>query len=268
MKEESKWYKISFQEKDKLKITSLGFFIFELLIFISILLGFFYLWYVMNLLTFEILSEAGISVLFDMAYITMSIILIFLCFEEIRFDHNFPKKRRYNGYLILVSLILFNSQYYILSIKTVLQIEVNFYDLIVFAVNYGIGILLLFMVLLKSIFIKIRGRLELEESLAFSPKTQKIFYLSQSSFIIATICLIVVAFNGVLAFTFKGATIFSGQGIWALWNWLDFTRNMLIVMSFVIFFLFVEIRYDVFFDFDDRVSDRIRSWFSRVFRRR
>jgi len=265
--EDGKWIKS--QGKYKLSIISLGFFIFELLIFISIILGIFYVWYVMNYFTLEFLSQSLYLALFEVIYIIMTIILIFLCIEEIRFDHKFPKKRRYNGYLILGCLILFNSQYFIFSIKTFFQMEVIFYDLVVFAVNFGIGLLLLFIVLLKSIFAKIRSRLELEETITLSRKSQTIFYLSHSSFIIATVCLIIITLNGILIFTFKGTTIYSGQipDVWSIWNWWAFLRNMLIIMSFVIFFLFVEIRYDIFFDFDDSVSDKIRSWFSRIFRR-
>lgn len=265
--EKGKWKKS--QEKYELSIVSLGFFIFELLIFISILLGIFYVWYIINYFTLEILSQSLFPTLFEIGYSIMIIILIFLCVEEFIFDYKFPKKRRYNGYIILGCLILFNSQHLILNIKTFLQIEVNFFDLVAFTTNVGIGLLLLFIVLLKSIFLKMRNRLELEETVILSRKTQTIFYLTHTSFIIATVCLVIVALNGILLFSFKG-TVFSGQipEIWDLWNWGAFLRNMLIIMSFVVFFLFVEIRYDLFFDFDDRSSDRIRSWFSRIFRRR
>jgi hypothetical protein len=264
--EDREW--IKFQDKYKLSIVSLGFFIFELLIFTSIVLGIFYVWYVTNYFTLGSISHLFVA-LFEVTYIIMTGILLFLCVEEIRFDRKFPLKRRYNGYLLLTSLILFNSQYLIFSVKIFFQTIVDIYDIILFTILFGIGLFLLFIILLRSIFAKIKSRIEIEESIAFSRRTQTIFYLSHISFIIATVCLVIVALNGILVFSFKGSTIFSGQAhnIWSLWNWWSFLRNMLILLPFVVFFLFVEIRYDLFFDFDDNFSGEIKNWFSRIFRR-
>jgi hypothetical protein len=234
---------------------------FESMLIITIILGL--LWHVY--LLYDVFSRDA-HFLFEIFYLSMNVLLIIMGSVSVFTDVRARKKLSYESVGLIIAFILLNFNLVMMIFNGNVVVELTLINLFVYYIAVGLGFLILFMILIRTFFRYYRSNIIQQKTL----KQLSILRVSISTLVFALIILGIIVVVGLLSFFFSGNFIYEAQtfiDIGEIWDWGAFWRNFIIVAIAFIVIISIEIEVDVLFDFDDEVSQQIKRWRIRVFRK-